>query len=300
MKVLIAGGSGLIGRALTDYLLMRNIEVTWLVRKPVSYHNINVFTWQPEKNEMDAGALNGVDAIINLAGAGIADKPWTTRRKNEILKSRLDAVNTLLHFLLNTKHKVQSFVNASAIGIYGNQNILHLTENQINDSSDFLATTCNLWENAAKQIETAGINTAILRIGIVISKQGGFLKELLLPFRFKMATVFANGKMIVSWIHITDLCAMFLFAIEHKLNGIYNAVAPDPATNFNLIKTISEFEKPFLTISVPKFALHLLLGQRIEMLLQRAHISSAKIERAGFKFEFAHVGEAIKKELRSA
>ena len=298
MKVLIAGGSGLIGQALTDFLLEKNIEVVWLVRNRTTYKNVSVFLWNPKNKTVDASAFDNTDAIINLAGAGIADKPWTAARKKEITESRTEAAATLFKFLSEQKHNVKTVINAAAIGIYGKLNGKYLTEDLIYNGDDFLSESCIAWESAAHQFEQLNMRTVILRIGIVLTTKGGALKEMLMPFKFKTAATFTEGQMQTSWIHISDLCSIFEFALRNKISGVFNATAPQPVSNKELIAAISKIEKPLLKIAVPLFILKLMLGERTEMILQSVHASSAKIESAGFRFQFDNINQAIENILK--
>ena len=232
--ILLAGGSGLIGSHLIQLLLKKGHSVSVLSRREKNIQDVKCFLWDVEQEYIDINALKNVTAILNLSGQGIADKAWSEQRKKELLKSRTKSTQLLFKTLANNPHTVATFINASAIGIYKSGNDL-LDENSSHDNN-FLATICSAWESESIRIQTLNIRTVIFRIGLVQSKRGGMLKEMLLPIKFFIAPVFGNGKQWQSWIHIDDLCRMMLFAIENKnIQGVYNAVANEPLTNLHLL-----------------------------------------------------------------
>lgn len=296
-KILIAGGSGLVGSRLTEMLLAKGYFVQHLSR---SAHNGSVptYQWDVEQLSVDEKAFDKVSVVINFAGAGIADKPWTAKRKEEIINSRVNAAKTIHNFLSTHTHEVSTYIGASAIGIYGNLQKEKLTEKDATDENDFMVHCCKQWEQQHQAIAKIGIRTAIIRIGIVLSTKGGALKEMLKPFDFYTGVYFGNGNMITSWIHIDDLCNQFIYAIEHdSINGIYNAVAPLPVSNKALIKAIANIKKALLIFSAPRFFLNLILGKRSSIIFQSLDVSSTKIQQAGFEFRCNDVNSAIKNIL---
>ena len=294
-KILIAGGSGLIGTRITELLLQRGYVVSHLSRKAGRKKEVEIFEWDVDNFKVDEKAFENVDTIINLAGAGIADHPWTAKRKQVIIDSRVNAAKTIYDFLKSHKHTVTTYIGASAIGFYGNLINQNLTEEDNTFENDFMTDCCRKWENAHHNIEHLNIRVVIPRIGIVLSKKGGALKEMLKPFNFLIATYFGDGRMMTSWIHIDDLCKAIIYSIENKdMQGAYNATAPNPVSNKELIKAISKIKTALLMLPIPKFMLQLILGKRHVAIFQSLHVSSKKIQKAGFKFNYEKVDDALK------
>ncbi len=289
-KVLISGGSGLLGSKITELLLDKGIEVAHLsTRKNYKRKGVEVFHWNPKLQLIDEAAFDKVDTLIHLAGAGIADKRWTNARKKEIIDSRVESSQLLMQYLNAANHQIKQFIGASAIGYYGKQNgVLDETKEPGND---FLSRVCKVWEDSYERTP-ASINKVVFRIGIVLAEEGGALPEMTktLPF---FVGVLGNGKQVYSWIHIDDLANMFVHAIENpKISGIFNAVAPQPVTQLKLAKTIAKI-KGVLTLPAPKFGLELMLGEMSAVLFLSQHCSAEKIESTGFKFTFNKVDQAI-------
>jgi uncharacterized protein len=290
-KVLITGGSGLLGTRITEILLEKGIEVAHLsTRKSYKRRGVGVFYWDPSMQVMDAKAFNGVTSIIHLAGAGVADKRWTKTRKKEILDSRVESSLLLMNFLNQKDHQVTQFIGASAIGYYGKQDGI-LSEDKV-AGDDFLASVCKLWEESYI-INDKVIKKLIFRIGIVLAKDGGALPEITktLPF---FVGILGNGKQIYSWIHIDDLAEMFIFAIENKhISGVYNAVAPKPVTQANLAIEIAGVRNT-IAITAPKIGLKLALGEMSDVLFLSQNCSANKILERGFAFKFEDMEDAIR------
>lgn len=292
-KVLITGASGLVGSRLTELLLQQGYEVVHLSRQAKA-GKVTAYAWDVSTGTLDEKAFDGVDAVIHLAGAGVADRRWTTKRKKEILDSRVQSARLLYQTLKKQSHQVKTFISASAIGIYGfglNDEIF--TENS-KPGNDFLAQVVTTWENEVNAVRSLGIRTTILRIGIVLSKEGGALKEMARPVRFGIGSPLGTGKQYLSWIHIDDLCRMFLLALQNEsISGVYNATGVEPVTNAELTRAIAAIlKKPLWLPRVPAFALRLVLGEMAEMVLNGSVVSSQKIQQAGFTF--------LHTELRSA
>jgi uncharacterized protein (TIGR01777 family) len=292
--VLIAGGSGMIGSRLTELFLEKGYKVRVLSRNGKPIPGCRVFKWNPETGVADAAALKDVEILINLAGSGIADRAWTTSRKLDLLNSRVYAARTLYDMLSNTKHEVKTFINASAIGFYPESDEWMHEEDKAADN--FLGALCQKWEKEAMRITDKNIRTCIIRIGLVLSPKGGMLKELLLPFNFFVAPVFGNGEQMQSWIHIDDLCRIFISAAENtSLQGVFNAAAPNPVTNANMIRAIQSIRKQIsFKIHVPVFLLRMMLGERASILLASQKISAEKITAHGFEFSFNEIISAMK------
>jgi len=294
MKYLISGGSGLVGKVLTSKILAQNEQVNWLTSSKKEQKNVSCFSWNIETNQIDNDCFIGVDAIIHLAGAGVADKNWSDLRKKELIDSRIKSTQLLFDSVKNLTKKPKVIVAASAIGIYKNQND-HLLTEESEQGTDFLATLTSDWENAVNQFESIGIRVVKLRIGIVLSANGGYLLKVAAPAKWGFASALGNGKMITSWIHIDDLANLFLYAAKNEnLQGVYNAVAPNPVTNNEITKQIAKaLNRPFFMPNVPTFALKLIFGEMANVILMSQNISANKTINAGFKFKFEHVLQAL-------
>jgi len=254
--------------------------------------------WDIEKGEIDLDALAKANIIVHLAGEGVADKRWSDKRKQAIVDSRVQSGNLLVKALSENKHQVKTFIAASAIGWYGPDTVKSLengfVETDAPDNS-YLGNTCQLWEQSTEAIGSMGIRLVRLRIGIVFNKKGGALAEFLKPAKFALAAILGNGKQIVSWIHHQDLCKMIQYAIETPaLQGVYNAVAPNPVTNKKLVLTIAKNTYPIYFPSfVPSFILKIMLGEMSIEVLKSTKVSAQKIQDAGFVFDYPNVEEAI-------
>ena len=288
-----------MGKAISQLLAQKGYAVIVLSRQ--TQHNttinnakIKFATWNIKNKEIDINALQQADYIIHLAGAGVMDKKWTTAYKAEIVNSRVDSAKLIAEKLQQHPNKVKAVISASAIGWYAPGENLH-TEEEPADSS-FLGNTCRLWEESIASVTTIGKRLVKLRIGIVLSKDGGALKEFMQPLKFGVAAILGSGKQIISWVHIHDLCQMFLHAIEtESMSGAYNAVAPQPVTNKTLTLTLAQKMKGkfYLPLHVPSFILKLLLGQRSIEILKSAAVSSKKIKAANFSFKFKTIDAAL-------
>ena len=298
--VLITGGTGMIGQALAKQLIANGYDVIILSRNPKrsSRPHLTYAKWDIEKGEIDEYALVNTNIIVHLAGEGVADKRWSDKRKQAIVDSRVQSGNLLVKALSENKHQVKTFIAASAIGWYGPDTAKSLEESFVEtDPADdsYLGNTCKLWEQSTEAIGGMGIRLVRLRIGIVFNKKGGALAEFLKPAKFALATILGNGKQIVSWIHHHDLCKMIQYAIEAPaLEGVYNAVAPNPVTNKKLVLTIAKNTYPIYFPSfVPGFLLKIMLGEMSIEVLKSTKVSAQKIQDAGFVFDYPNVEEAI-------
>lgn len=298
--VLITGGTGMVGTSLTQLLLSKGYQVIILTRKPQTspIPNLTYAVWDIAKGTIDPLAFEKADTIVHLAGAGVADKRWSKKRKQEIVDSRVMSGALLVKYLTAHTHQVKTVVTASAIGWYGpdtEQSLQYgFTETDPVDAA-FLGDTCKQWEDSVKPIETLGIRLVTLRIGIVLNKQGGALAEFIKPAKFGLATIFGTGNQMVSWIHYKDLCKMILFGIEtNSIHGVYNAVSPDPTSNKDLIIAITKKLRGFyLPIPVPAFVLNIMLGEMSIEILKSAKVSSNKIQEADFKFDYPTLNSAL-------
>jgi len=288
--ILITGGSGLVGQQITQLLEKKGYEVAWLSR---SAQGKKSFLWNVEKGEIDPKAIEWADAIIHLAGAGVAEKRWTPERKKLILESRTQSTQLLFSAIEKSEKKPSTFISASAVGFYGFNTGTALVDEASRPGSDFLAEVVVDWENEVKKIETLQLRTVLLRIGIVLDSEGGALGEMLKP---PVAAPLGSGDQWMSWIHIEDLARMFVFALEKTtLQGIFNAVGPYPATNQQLTKEAASAKgKPYVGIGVPGFDLKLVLGEMAAMVLGGNRVSCQKIQKAGFEFEFPELKGALR------
>jgi uncharacterized protein len=301
--VLISGGTGLIGSRLTHHLIERGYDIVILTQqKNRSLENLKITYsyWNVEKKIIDKKAVLSADQIVHLAGTGVMDHTWTSDYKKKILESRTKSAELIVNCLKENEHHVKTFVSASAIGYYGpDGKILERKDGFIESdlpSKDFLGETCLLWEASVEPVTALGIRLVKLRTGIVLSKKGGALKEFKKPLRFGIATVFGNGKQVVSWVHIDDLCRMYCEAMENKyLHGSYNAVAPEPVSQKELMLLLANKmrNKFFTAVHVPVFILKFVLGKRSIEILKSATVSDRKIKAAGFTFLYPSIESAI-------
>ena len=312
--IIITGGTGMIGKKLTEVLLEKGHNVIILTRDPdrqtATHSNISYAKWDITNQLIDNKAIAQADYIIHLAGAGVADKRWSKKRKQEIIDSRVDSGQLIADSLRTIPNKVKAVVSASAIGWYGADHLIpspspkggeggstvKFTESDPADDA-FLGQTCKQWEESIEPVTDLGIKLVKLRIGIVLSKEGGALKEFLKPLRFRVAAILGSGKQIISWVHIDDLVNMFVFAIDiEKMNGVYNAVAPFPVSNKELTITLARAgRKHFIPMHVPNFLLKIMLGEMSIEVLKSTTVSCDKIIGEGFVFNYPEIDSAIKK-----
>ncbi len=299
--VLITGGTGLVGKALGQALLQKGYRVIVLSReanKKSTAANLSYATWNVQQQTIDKTAVAEADYIIHLAGAGVADERWAKKRKQEIIDSRVQSSKLVVDSLKNIPNKVKAVVSASAVGWYGADSVIPNLKPFAEDAKpniDFLGNTCKQWEESIEPVTELNKRVVKLRIGIVLSKEGGALREFLKPLKFGFATILGSGKQIISWVHIQDMVRMFIAAIENeKMNGVYNAVAPKPVSNKELIMTLAKSRKKFfIPVKVPAFVLKLILGEMSIEILKSATVSADKISNAGFQFSFSTIEKAI-------
>lgn len=307
--VLITGGSGMIGSALTKSLTQHGYDVIVLSRNPLKAKarqktddRVSFAHWDVKKDTIDDTAIAAAHVIVHLAGAGVVDKAWTTAYKKEIVDSRTRSSELIIKSLKRTPNKVHTLVSASGIGWYGEdtRNSRPFVETDPH-ADEFLAETCYLWEESVKPVKQMGIRLATFRFGLVLSKSGGALSEFLKPLQARVAGILGSGKQMISWIHIHDLCRLIVEAIEKPtFDGVFNAVAPVPVSNKEMMITLAHalYGNAFLAMPVPAFVLKTMLGERSREVLKSATVSSALVQDMGFRFHFPHVKQALENIVR--
>ncbi|MGB5819735.1 MAG: TIGR01777 family oxidoreductase [Saonia sp.] len=297
MKVLITGATGLVGKKIVALCHAHDVDVNYLSTsedKIVSEDNYQGFYWNPDDNKIDFGCFEGVTAIINLAGASIS-KRWTAKYKEEILSSRLNSLKTLYYALEKIDHsQITSFISASAIGIYPHSLSNFYEEDEKDVDEGFLGNVTQLWEKEVDTFKTFDFNIAKIRIGLVLSTDGGALPEMAKPINNYVGAAFGSGNQWQSWIHINDLARIFLYVLENDLQGIFNGVAPNPVTNSKLTKEIANvLDKPLFLPNIPKFVMKALLGEMSHILFASQRVSSKKIEKEGFVFDYQNICRSL-------
>lgn len=301
MRVLITGATGLIGSHISRSCREKGIKVNYLttsrdkIEKQPDYQG---YFWDPARGEMDADSLKDVDAIINLAGANIA-KRWTPHYKKEILESRTQTAALIYKNLQENKHEIKQLISASAIGVYPSslQKLYTEEDREVDDS--FLGEVVVKWEEAIDNFKDLGLEVAKIRIGLVLSEKGGILEKLKDPVSFNVGAPLGNGKQWQSWIHIEDVSGVFIYALKNGLTGIYNAVAPNPVTNKELVHKVAEkMKKPVWLPNVPAVVLKFALGEMSRMVLASQLVSCGKIERAGYSFKYKNLAKALDDLIR--
>ncbi len=299
--ILITGGTGLVGKALAQLLVSKGYRVIIMSRgknNPSPTDTIVYAQWDTDKQTIDLAAVQQADYIVHLAGAGVMDKRWTDEWKKTIVESRTQSSRLLVDTLQKHPHQVKAVISASAIGWYGPDKtpVVPFTEDAPADSA-FLGDTCRQWEESIQPVTQLGIRLVKLRIGIVLAEGGGALQEFKKPLRFRIAGILGNGKQVVSWIKGEDLCRMFLYAIENEgLQGVYNAVAPNPVSNRTLTLALARAVcgRFFIPMPVPAFMLKLIIGGGSIEVLKSTTVSSKKIQEAGFVFDYDTIEEAVR------
>lgn len=296
--VIITGGTGLIGTALTEALVQKGHEVIIFTRNPKlsSSKNVSYAVWDVAAQRVDADSIKKADYIIHLAGANVAEKRWTGNRKQEIVDSRVKSGELIVKALKEISNKIRAVFSSSGIGYYGPDASQAKPFSETDPPfNDFLADTVQQWEGAIYPVRESGKRLVIFRTGIVLSNEGGAYKEFKMPLKFGLASVLGNGNQVVSWIHIEDVVQLYLKAMDNEnWNGIYNAVAPNPVTNKQLIKEIARQNKRFyITAKIPSFVLKTVLGELSIEVLKSATVSAEKIQKQGFRFLYPTIEKAV-------
>lgn len=296
-NIVITGGSGMIGQRLTELLTIKGYNVAWLSRTKDKKDKIPKFKWRPSTREIEEKALEDAHIIVHLAGANIAKGRWTQQQKQKIKDSRIQSAQLIFDKIKAKDTPLDAFISASAIGYYGaitSEKIF--SEEDRYDQNDFLSVVCHKWEQQAKQFtDNLNIRSVCIRTGVVLSRESDLIKKAMLPTRFGLGAPLGKGYQYVSWIHIDDLCHIYIKAIEDTaMRGVYNAVAPAETTNTAFMKTIATaMKKPFFLPPIPEWIFKLFLGEAAQIILEGSRTSSQKIEDAGYKFEHANLKETI-------
>ena len=295
MKILITGGSGLVGLSLTKVLLEMNYDVAILTRNPSSDIDVKQYFWDPSKLLIDEDALIGVDCIVHLAGTNISDRWWTKKQKHKIYSSRVDSAEFLYQKIKELDIPLKSFVSSSAVGFYGTITSDQIYTEQDHNLDDYLGQLCTQWEAKADQFIKLGCKVSKVRTGIVLSSKGGALPKMMFPINWCFGAALGSGKQFIPWIHIDDLCAIYTNLInEYMPSGVYNGVAPETITNNDLTCIIAEeLNKPIWLPNIPSWVLKIIFGEMSSILLNGSRVSSKKLIQSGFEFKYLSIRSAI-------
>lgn len=293
--ILITGATGLIGQKLTDLLLKKGYRVSHISRSLPKNGKVKTYLWNVRKQFIDDNCLNDVDTIIHLAGAPIAQKRWTAKRKEEILESRTQSIALLYQVMRQKPNKVKTVISASATGYYSDRGEELLDENS-SPATDFLGTCCVKWEQAVDEGKEFNCRIVKYRTGVVLDKDGGALKPMVFPVKLGIGSPLGSGKQWVPWIHYQDVINLYLFAIENEaLEGVFNMTAPHPAMNEELMHALAKtLRKPWWAPRVPAFVLKLLMGEMAKVVLASTKTSAEKIYLSGYEFKYVSVEDALK------
>jgi len=296
MKILISGATGLVGREIINQCQLKGYLVHYLTtdkEKIKTNPVLKGFYWNPKIQEIDTNCLKGIDAIINLAGASVS-KRWTPNQKKEIENSRTDSIKLLHKLLSENQHAVKYFTSASALGIYPSSYKNEYTETYEGINPTFLGNVVRQWEKEIDKIKALNISVSKLRIGVVLSKYGGALQEMVKPVQLGFGAALGNGKQQQSWIHVEDLAQMFLYVVEKQLSGTFNAVSSNPVTNMEMTKAIAKrLKKPLWLPNVPSFVMKLILGEMSAIVLESQNLNNSKILNQGFTFKYDTLEKAL-------
>lgn len=302
MRVLITGATGLVGTQVVKALHQNDVAINYLTTskdKIESSDNYQGYFWNPSQGEINTDCFKDVKAIINLAGASVG-KPWTSAHKKALVDSRLDTIDLIKDSLQKIDHQIEHFISASAIGIYASDlKILH-SEESTDLSDDFLGQLVKKWEAKAEEMAELGMEVSLVRTGLVLSENGGALEQMLKPIRNYVGAPLGSGKQWQSWIHIEDVADIYVYLFKNKIEGVFNAVSPNPSTNEEMTKEIANIlDKPLILPPVPKFALKMILGERSTLVLSSQMVSAKKIQTAGYIFKYVQLKAALNDVLES-
>ena len=294
-RVLIAGGSGQIGKYLSNRLLEKGYSVSLLSRKKLLIDEIPTYLWDVEKKRIDYEAIKTADYIINLSGANIGEKRWSSKRKKEILNSRVESNKLLFDKVKELNINLNAFITASAVGYYGVKTSDKIFKETDNPADDFLGTVCYKWEKESDSFKDLGIRTVKIRTGVVLNNGPGALSKMMLPIKLFIGSPLGSGKQFVPWIHIEDLSNLYIKALEDaRMNGAYNAVAEEYITNTELTYALAKkMNRPIILPNVPSFVLRIIMGEMAEIALEGSRVSSDKLTESGFQFTFRNIESVL-------
>jgi uncharacterized protein (TIGR01777 family) len=293
-KILITGGSGTVGRHLSILLMRKGYEVVHLSRSEGKNPKIKTFLWDIEAKKIDPNCIDGVDVIVHLAGAGIAESRWTKARKKTLIESRTHSIQLIYDLLKKHPHQVNSVISAGASGFYSHRGEEWMTEFNT-PNNDFLADCSIWWEQAVDEGLALGLRVVKFRTGIILDKKEGALPKMTLPIKLGLGAPLGTGKQYVSWIHIHDVANMYLKGIEDEnLQGAYNMATPNPITNAELTQAIAKtLKKPLWLPNIPAFFLKLIFGEMSAVVLGSTRMEVKKIIATGFQFRYPDIDSAL-------
>jgi len=299
LKVLITGGSGLIGKVLTQFLKDAGHDVAILTRKVNPKLKVKQYQWDPRVHEIDSEALFNVDCIIHLAGANIAEKRWTKKRWEEMYSSRVASAEFLFEKVKEDQIPLKSFISSSAIGWYGADTSEQVFTEEAACADDILGDLSLAWEAAADSFSDIGFSVSKVRTGIVLTHEGGALPKMMKPILFGMGSPIGSGMQYMPWIHMDDLCAIYKQLLEQKLPaGVYNGVSPEHVTNKDLTRLLAKvLQRPLWLPNVPSFVLSLIFGKMAVILLNGSRVSADKLIEKGFQFKYPKTLAALEDVL---
>jgi uncharacterized protein (TIGR01777 family) len=293
MKILVTGGTGFIGKTLCRFLQDNNHQLTVLSRRPNKVASLCGESVQAIHKLEQLTSSDTFDAIINLAGEGVADARWSKARKQVLLDSRINITKQLITYIETADKKPEVLISGSAVGFYGNRGDIKVNEESLGHV-EFSHQLCAEWETAALEAERLGVRVCVIRTGLVIGDNGGFLKRMLLPFKLGLGGSMGNGKQWMSWIHRSDYIAILDKLIETRvLHGVFNATAPKPVTNAEFSQTLGKVLNRPAILPIPAIVLKMLLGEMSELLLGGQRVLPDHIEKAGFEFKFKTLEQAL-------
>ena len=294
--VLIGGGTGLVGSRLSELLEGRNYNVLHLSRKAKPDARFPAYAWDLKNKTIAPEAIHKADYVINIAGAGIVDGRWTASRKKLIIDSRVDSTLLLKNEFVKAGKEPKAFVSASAIGYYGNTGEDLVTEKTPPADNRFLSQSCVEWEKAIDEVKATGWRTARIRIAVVLSTQGGALEKIMLPLKANVGGYFGDGQQWYSWIHIDDLCELFIYALENEqFTGTFNGGSPNPERNKPFTQKVADaMDKTALLAPGPAFVMRLAMGEMADTILNSNRISAEKVLASGFEFQFPELEGAVR------
>ncbi|MBN9377849.1 MAG: TIGR01777 family protein [Chlamydiales bacterium 38-26] len=298
MKVVIAGATGLVGSELTNQLIQEGHQVKKLVRREA--RTPNEIAWNPEQQRLSVADLEGTDVVINLAGENISEGRWTAAKKKSIIESRLLSTSTLTNAVLTMQHPPSTFINASAVGFYGNRSDELLTEKSANGEG-FLAHVCKEWEKAAEPLTHKKVRLVYSRFGVILSPHGGALKKMLTPFKLGLGGVIGSGKQFMSWIALEDVVGSLIhLMLDKSIHGPVNIVSSQPVTNAEFTKTLGTVLSRPTIFSVPTSVARFVFGEMAdELLLSSLRVSNQKLLESGYSFKQPNLEQYLRNALNT-